>query len=46
MLSSELASKIITEMSDEKRDEMVMNLSEKDAKELAIFLLQFIGRKK
>lgn len=46
MLSSEQASKIITEPNDGKRDAMVMELSEQDAKELAIFLLQFIGRKK
>lgn len=44
MLSSELASTIITEPNDQKRDAMVMSLSEEDAKELAIFLLQFIGR--
>ena len=46
MLSSELASKIITEPSDEARDAMVMALSENDAKELAKFLLQIIGRGK
>ena len=46
MLSSELASQIIIEANDEKRDAMVMALSQEDAKELAIFLLQFIGRKK
>lgn len=45
MLSSETASKIIVEPDYQKRDDMVMALSEEDAKELAIFLLQFIGRK-
>lgn len=45
MLSSETASKIIVEPDDQKRDDMVMALSEEDAKELAIFLLQFIGRR-
>ena len=44
MLSSEMASKIMVEPDDKKRDDMVMALSEEDSKDLAIFLLQFIGR--
>ena len=46
MLSSELASKIITEPNAAIRDNMVLALSEEDAKELAIFLLEFVGRRK
>lgn len=46
MLSTKLASKIITEQDDSKRDAMVNVLSEEDAKELAIFLLEFVSRKR
>lgn len=45
MLTTQKASQITAEPDPDKRDEMVDLLTEEDAKDLAKFLLDFIGKK-